>query len=98
MPKKSRPAKTSSGQLPAPINPHGVQSVYANNMEAVFSTMDARLTFNEIISDHGVVTVERRAHIVMPLQHLQAVIQVLNSSFAQLEEKIKTQSETTAKK
>lgn len=60
--------------------------------------MDARLTFNEIISDHGVITVERRAHVVMPLQHLQAMIQVLNSSFPQLEEKIREQSEITAKK
>jgi hypothetical protein len=98
MPKRSLPNKTSSQELPAPINPHDVQSVYSNNMEVVCSSLDARLAFNEIISDHGVVTVVRRAHVVTPLQHLRAMAQALTFSLAQLEEKTKAQSEITAKK
>ena len=73
MAKKPRTPKVASGELPAPINPRGIQSVYCNNMEVQFSSLDARLTFNEIIADHGIVTVERRAHVVMPLQHVLAM-------------------------
>ena len=98
MDKKIRTLKPSHVDLPAPINPRGIQSVYSNNMEVQFSALDARLTFNEIIADHGVVTVERRAHIVMPLQHVVAMMEALGSSMAQLQEMIKKQSELTAKK
>jgi hypothetical protein len=89
MTKKLRTVKPSHVELPAPINPRGIQSVYCNNMEVRFSAMDARLTFNEIIADHGVITVERRAHVVMPLQHVKAMMQALNSSMSQLEGMIK---------
>lgn len=63
--------------MPTPINPDNVRSVYVNNMEVTLSPLDARLSFNEIILQGGVTTVERRACIVMSLQHYQAMAQVL---------------------
>jgi hypothetical protein len=98
MPKKRIPAEASPEAVPVPINPDGIRSVYANNMEVILSSMDARLTFNEIISERGVMTIERRANIVTPLPHLLAIVQALNGAVSQIEEKIKAQSEITAKK
>lgn len=98
MAKNPRLAKSVSSQLPAPINPRGIQSVYCNNMEIQFSSIDARITFNEIIADHGIITVERRAHIVMPLQHVGPMVQALTTAMAQAQGKIKEQSKQAAKK
>lgn len=90
--------KAAAPGLPAPINPNDVKSVYANNMEAQFSSMDARLTFNEIIADHGTITVERRAHVVMPLQHVPAMVQALNDAMSALQQKMKELPSLAAKK
>jgi Protein of unknown function (DUF3467) len=88
MAKNTGSRKKPAGQLPAPINPRGIESVYSNNMEVHVSNMDARITFNEIIADHGVLTVERRAHVVMPLDHYRAMVQALNSVLPNLEKAI----------
>jgi hypothetical protein len=95
---KKTNSKPTVPALPAPINPDGVKSVYVNNMEAQFSSMDARLTFNEIIADHGTITVERRAHVVMPLQHVAAMVQALNDAMSALQQKIKEQPGLAEKK
>ncbi len=73
---KKNPAPAPVG-LPAPVNPRGVESVYANNMQLTISSMDARLLFNEIIAEGGPLTVERRANVVMPIPHLRAMATVL---------------------
>ena len=93
MANNGRPSKKVAAPLPDPINPLGVRSVYSNSMELILGTLDVRLTFNEIIADHGTITVERRAHVVMPLQHFEAMVNVFNSSFAKMNNQIKKKSE-----
>lgn len=79
MPIKVQPAQAAAKQfeLPPATNPDNIKSVYVNNMELFISPMDARLNFNEIISDGKSIHMERRASVVMPIPHLQAIAQVL---------------------
>jgi hypothetical protein len=81
-------AELASVKLPGPINPLGVQSVYSNNMQLMLSALDARLLFNEILSEGGPIMVERRANIVMPVPHLRAMAKVLNDNISALDERL----------
>lgn len=83
-------------KLPEPINPLGVRSVYANNLEVGASAVDVRLTFNEIIVDHG-ITVERRANIVTPVAHFGMMMQVLSQFSEKLRVQMKAAEEAAAK-
>jgi hypothetical protein len=81
--------KPVTPNLPAPINPDGVQSVYCNNMEVSISVFDARMTFNEIIIDHGgTLTVVRRANVVMSTPHFQAMIVAMQKQLEALKKQL----------
>jgi len=54
--------------------------VYANNLEIATSSIDVRLLFNEIIMERGNIAVERRANVVMSIDHFRAMMQVLARS------------------
>jgi hypothetical protein len=68
---------TKDFELPRATNPDSVKSVYVNHMEIAISPMDARLNFNEVISDGKSIQIERRASVVMSIPHLKAMAQVL---------------------
>ena len=92
MAKNNRPQKgAEEPTFPPAINPLGVRSVYSNNLEITFSSLDVRFNFNEIIAEQGTITVERRASIVTPIPHFKAIVEALNTSLAQLEEKLREQ-------
>jgi hypothetical protein len=74
--------------LPPATNPDNVKSVYSNNMEVAIGTMDTRLTFNEVVSDQGRITVERRAHVVMSNMHFQIMVKVLVEQLPKLKEQL----------
>lgn len=76
MPKKDE-RNSVTPEHPTVVNPDGVRSVYCNNMEVTMGTMDTRLTFNEIITDQGKLSIERRAHIVTSNKHFHAMVKVL---------------------
>lgn len=77
----AKPKPSKSLQIPAAINPDGVKPVYVNNMELQMNGFEARLMFNEIIPNgQGVLTVERRASVVMPLVHFRALAAVLHAN------------------
>ncbi len=77
----------TTAKLPPTSNPLNVKSVYSNNMHLTTSSIDARLLFNEILAEGGPVTVERRANIVMSIQHLKAMSQVLNEQIKTIDER-----------
>jgi hypothetical protein len=83
MPQKEVEAAPSepSPQTLVATNPDNIRSVYVNNMELSVSSMDARLMFNEIITEQGHMRAERRANLVMPVLHLKAMVEVLNNFF-----------------
>ena len=74
---KKTPVKPT---LPKTTNPDGVKSVYVNNMEFIMNGMEARLLFNEVIMETGnALAVERRATVVMRLQHFVAMAHLLQN-------------------
>ena len=76
--------------LTAPTNPLGIKSIYANNVELNASNVDVRMMFNEIIVDHAnAITVERRANVVMSMQHFFLFKQVLDQFAAKLADQMK---------
>ena len=93
MAKNGQTKKLPSAQLPDPINPLGIQSVYCNNMEVVVGALDVRLAFNEVVADHGNITVERRAHVVTPIEHFKAMLVAFQTSAERIIEVEKRRSE-----
>ena len=94
---KKAPPPLMAPNLPAPIDPDGVKSVYSNNMEVSVSVFDARLLFNEVLVDHGgKLTVVKRANVAMSIPHLQAMMQAIQTQLillkAQIEAAKKAQS------
>jgi hypothetical protein len=87
---KSPKLPTNSPVLPSVTNPDGVKAVYINNMDVLLNALEARLLFNEITADSaGALTIERRASIVMSLQHFLAMAQVLRDQMPGVLEVVK---------
>jgi hypothetical protein len=68
---------------PSPANAEGIPSVYTNNVQFSLSPIDVRLLFNEIIMDQGGPRAERRANVVMSIEHFKAFAEVINSGLRQ---------------
>jgi hypothetical protein len=71
--------------LPPATNPLGIRSVYSNNMEVSSSSLDVRLVFNEVISETGAISLERRASIVTSIQHFRAMVDAMKDTLAKID-------------
>jgi hypothetical protein len=97
MPKETKRAGAASA-LPPVVNPDGVRSVYCNNMAVTMGAMDTRLTFNEVISDLGKFSIERRAHVVMSNKHFHAMVAVLSDYAAKAQAQLDAAEKATEPK
>ena len=65
-------------------------------MEMTHSALDVYMFFNQIVPAGKTVTVERRAGVVMSLEHFVALVKVVNDEFKKISENPKLAKLLTA--